>query len=145
MHFGFPFCHGGDVADPEFGEQRACSEFVAPAQQLGAHVAPLGMAFYTGQQFPEQYHNQIFIPEHGSWNRSSKVGYEITMVTLDESRQVTGYQSFASGWLQGEQSWGRPAALLILPDGSMLVSDDQAGVIYRISYVGSGSAENIAP
>ncbi len=134
LHFGFPFCHGDDVSDPAFGEQRACSEFVAPAQNLGAHVAPLGMTFYTGRQFPEKYHNQIFIPEHGSWNRSSKVGYRITMVTLDENRQVVDYQPFATGWLQNEQSWGRPVDLLVLPDGSMLVSDDQAGVIYRITY-----------
>lgn len=134
MHFGFPFCHGGDVADPEFGKQRACSEFVAPAQKLGAHVAPLGMAFYTGNQFPAGYHNQVLIPEHGSWNRSSKVGYQITKVTLDANRKVTGYEPFATGWLQGQENWGRPAALLIMPDGSMLVSDDQAGVIYRITY-----------
>lgn len=134
MHFGFPFCHGNDVSDPVFGEQRACSEFTAPAQNLGAHVAPLGMTFYTGDQFPEGYKNQIFIPEHGSWNRSSKVGYRITKVSLDANRKVTNYEPFATGWLQGEESWGRPAALLVMPDGSMLVSDDQAGVIYRIAY-----------
>ncbi len=145
MHFGFPFCHGGDVADPAFGEQRSCSEFVSPAQKLGAHVAPLGVTFYTGKQFPEQYQNQIFIPEHGSWNRSSKVGYRITMVTLDENRQVSGYEPFATGWLQGEQSWGRPVDLLVLPDGSMLVSDDQAGVIYRISYAPAAAGLGAAP
>ncbi len=145
MHFGFPFCHGGNVADPEFGDQRACREFTEPAQKLGAHVAPLGMTFYTGEQFPDSYHNQILISEHGSWNRSSKVGYRITQVTLDANRQVTGYAPFATGWLQGEQSWGRPVDLLVMPDGSMLVSDDQAGVIYRITYASADRGEAAAP
>lgn len=145
MHFGFPFCHGSDVSDPEFGSQRACSEFTAPAQNLGAHVAPLGMTFYTGNQFPDSYHNQVLIPEHGSWNRSSKVGYRVTKVSLDAERNVTGYEPFASGWLQGEENWGRPAALLVLPDGSLLVSDDQAGVIYRITYQGEEVRTEAAP
>jgi glucose/arabinose dehydrogenase len=136
MHFGFPYCHAGEVTDPEFGAGQSCADYVAPAQKLGPHVAPLGMMFYTGTQFPEQYRNQIFIPEHGSWNRSEKIGYRIMLVTLDKDRKAINYAPFASGWLQGQQNWGRPVDLMQLPDGSMLLSDDQAGVIYRISYSG---------
>ncbi len=137
QHFGFPFCHGGDVADPEFGEQAACSEFRPPAARLGAHVAPLGMKFYDGSQFPEQYREQILIAEHGSWNRSKKSGYRLTLARLDGD-EVTSYEVFASGWLGADESvWGRPADLLVWDDGSLLVSDDSAGVIYRIYYEGS--------
>jgi glucose/arabinose dehydrogenase len=133
LHFGFPHCHGGTVPDPEFAQGRECSEFVGPAQPLGPHVAPLGLKFYTGKMFPEKFHNRVFIAEHGSWNRSSKVGYRVTMVTLEGDRAVR-YEPFAQGWLQGEDNWGRPNDVLIMPDGAMLVSDDQAGVIYRITY-----------
>ncbi len=133
MHFGYPFCHGGDVADPEFGARRKCAEFEPPAQKLGAHVASLGMRFYTGSVFPAEYRNQIFIAEHGSWNRSSKVGYRISLVRVRDGK-VVAYESFASGWLQGDSAWGRPADVLVLPDGSLLVADDYAGAIYRISY-----------
>ena len=133
LHFGYPYCHGGTLADPDFGRQRACAEFVAPAQNLGAHVAALGMRFYTGTQFPAAYRGQIFIAEHGSWNRSRKSGYRISLVRLAGSRAVA-YESFASGWLQGETAWGRPADVLVLPDGSLLVADDHAGAIYRIVY-----------
>lgn len=136
LHFGYPYCHGSTIADPEFGRKRTCSEFVAPAQNLGPHVASLGMRFYTGRQFPAQYRNRIFIAEHGSWNRSKKIGYRISMVTLEGNRAV-GYDTFASGWLQGESAWGRPADVLVLPDGSLLVSDDHAGAIYRIRHVGN--------
>jgi len=134
MHFGYPYCHAGDVPDPEFGQGKSCQDYVPPAQKLGPHVAPLGMLFYTGPQFPEQYQNQILIAEHGSWNRSEKIGYRVTLVTLDAQRRATSYTAFASGWLQGEENWGRPVDLLQLPDGSLLLSDDQAGVIYRISH-----------
>lgn len=137
MHFGYPFCHGKDISDPEFGGERPCSEFVKPAQNLGPHVAPLGVKFYTGTQFPEEYHNQIFIPEHGSWNRSNKIGYRVTLVTLDENNNATDYKVFADGWLEGEEYWGRPVDLLNMPDGSFLLSDDWAGVIYRIWYEAS--------
>jgi len=133
MNFGFPYCHGGTIADPEFGSKHGCSEFTAPVQQLGPHVASLGMRFYTGTQFPAQYRNQIFIAEHGSWNRSSKIGYRITLVRLEGGRAVA-YEPFATGWLQGQNAWGRPADVLVMPDGSLLVSDDYAGAIYRISY-----------
>jgi glucose/arabinose dehydrogenase len=135
MHFGYPYCHGGTIADPEFGEKRTCKEFTPPAQNLGPHVAALGMRFYTGNQFPATYRNRIFIAEHGSWNRSKKIGYRISMVVLEGKRAVA-YETFASGWLQGESAWGRPADVLVLPDGSLLVSDDHAGAVYRIRYMG---------
>jgi len=135
LHFGYPYCHGGTISDPEFGRNHACSEFVAPAQNLGPHVASLGMRFYTGAQFPPEYRNQIFIAEHGSWNRSKKIGYRITLVRIENGKAVA-YEPFATGWLQGEQAWGRPADVLVAPDGSLLVADDTAGAIYRISYYG---------
>lgn len=135
MHFGYPYCHGGDLPDPEFGPRRPCAEFVAPAQKLGPHVAALGMRFYTGSMFPADYRNQIFIAEHGSWNRSKKIGYRVTLVRLQGGRAVA-YETFASGWLQGETAWGRPTDVLVLPDGSLLVADDYADAIYRISYRG---------
>jgi glucose/arabinose dehydrogenase len=136
QHFGYPFCHGGAIADPEFGAKRACSEFVAPAQNLGPHVASLGMRFYTGMQFPSAYRNQIFIAEHGSWNRSRKIGYRVTLVRVDANGKGVSYEPFAQGWLQGEAAWGRPADVLVASDGSLLVSDDYAGAIYRIRFRG---------
>lgn len=129
-HFGFPFCHAGDVPDPDFGSKRKCSEFKKPFRVLGPHVAALGMRFYTGESFPEEYRGKIFIAEHGSWNRSSKVGYRITIV----DPETGDYKPFVTGWLQGEEAWGRPVDLLVMPDGSLLVSDDKAGAIYRIEY-----------
>jgi glucose/arabinose dehydrogenase len=134
MHFGFPHCHQGDLPDPEFGRTRKCAEFTPPAQKLGAHVASLGMRFYTGTMFPAEYRNQIFIAEHGSWNRSKKTGYRVSLVRLDPSGKVKSYEAFAQGWLQGESAWGRPVDLEVLADGSLAISDDAAGMIYRISY-----------
>ena len=134
MHFGFPYCHGGTIPDPIYGKQRSCGEFTPPVQKLGPHVAALGMRFYNGKQFPQEYRNQIFIAEHGSWNRASKIGYRISLVTLDGNKAVS-YQPFATGWLQGKKTLGRPVDLLVLPDGSLLVSDDYADAIYRIRYV----------
>lgn len=139
MHFGYPYCHSGDIPDPEHGGRRACDEFEPPRQRLGPHVAGLGMRFYTGSMFPEEYRNQIFIAEHGSWNRSRKIGYRIALVRVKDGR-ARSYESFASGWLQGESAWGRPADLLMLPDGSLLVSDDHAGAIYRIRHRGARDA-----
>jgi len=133
MHFGFPYCHGGDIADPEFGAQRGCQEFAVPAQKLDAHVAPLGMLFYSGDMFPDEYTGQVFIAEHGSWNRSAKVGYRVSLVRMVRG-EAAGYEVFADGWLQGEEAAGRPVDLLVLEDGSMLVSDDKNGIVYRISY-----------
>lgn len=132
LHFGYPHFHANGIEDPEFGKGRSMSEFVAPAQDLGPHVAALGMRFYTGDMFPKTYKNQILIPEHGSWNRTEMIGYRITLVTLDGNKS-TGYKVFAEGWLD-QKPWGRPAAIIMAPDGSILVSDDFAGVIYRISY-----------
>ena len=134
QNFGFPYCHGGDVADPEFGKELHCRDFVPPALKLGAHVAALGMRFYKGEMFPAEYKGQIFIAEHGSWNRKKKVGYRIALVRLKDGKPVSE-EAFAQGWLQGEKAWGRPVDVLVRPDGSLLVSDDQAGAIYRISFV----------
>jgi len=139
QHFGYPYCHGGDLPDPDFGPRNRCNEFTPPARQLAPHAAALGMRFYTGNQFPAQYRNQIFIAEHGSWNRSKKIGYRISLVRLQDGKAVA-YESFASGWLQGETAWGRPADVLVLPDGSLLVADDLAGAIYRITYDGERRA-----
>ncbi|HET6617346.1 MAG TPA: sorbosone dehydrogenase family protein [Gemmatimonadota bacterium] len=132
LHFGFPFCHQGDVPDPEFGEGRSCADFEPPALKLGAHVAALGMRFYEGAMFPAEYGGRIFIAQHGSWNRSSKVGYRIVSVRLEDGRAVAA-EPFADGWLQGEEAWGRPVDVLVMPDGALLVSDDRAGAIYRIT------------
>ena len=135
MHFGFPYCHGGTISDPELGRRRPCADFTPPAQNLGPHVAALGMRFYTGTQFPAPYRNQILIAEHGSWNRTKKIGYRVSLVRLENGKAVS-YEPFATGWLQGEDVWGRPADVLVMPDGSLLVSDDFAGAIYRITYRG---------
>jgi glucose/arabinose dehydrogenase len=138
MHFGFPFCHAGDIADPEFAGNRRCSEFTPPAQRFGAHVASLGMRFYTGSMFPAAYKNRIFIAEHGSWNRSKKSGYRVMMATV-ENGKVTDHRVFAEGFLDAasDKAWGRPVDVQVMPDGALLVSDDEAGAIYRISYRGS--------
>ena len=133
LHFGFPYCHGGTIADPEFGAKRPCSEFAPPARTLGPHVAALGMRFYTGSMFPATLRNQIFIAEHGSWNRSTPIGYRVMKLTLSGNR-VTGYEPFVEGWLQGRKPWGRPVDVLVMRDGALLVSDDLAGAIYRIAY-----------
>jgi glucose/arabinose dehydrogenase len=133
LHFGFPYCHGGTVPDPELGQERSCEEFTPPAMTLGPHVASLGMRFYTGSMFPDEYRNQIFIAEHGSWNRSTPLGYRIMLVRLEDNEAVS-YEVFAEGWLRGGEAWGRPVDLQVMPDGSLLVSDDTDGAIYRISY-----------
>jgi len=133
-HFGFPFCHQGDSPDPEFGARRPCSEFTPPAAKLGAHVAALGMRFYRGTQFPPAYRGNIFIAEHGSWNRSSKVGYQVVRVAVDAQGHAGAPEPFLTGFLEGQSAWGRPADVLELPDGSLLVSDDSAGAIYRVRY-----------
>jgi glucose/arabinose dehydrogenase len=135
MNFGFPYCHEGSIKDPEFGDKRNCSEFVAPVQKMGPHVAPLGLKFITGTMFPESYRNQLIVARHGSWNRSKKSGHDLAFVKIKDNKSE-GLESFASGWLDEETQkvWGRPVDVLSLKDGSMLVSDDFANVIYRISY-----------
>jgi len=137
MHFGYPYCHEGTLPDPDFGKKRPCSDFTPPALNLGAHTAPLGLKFYTGTLFPEAYRGHLFIAEHGSWDRSKKVGYKVTLAKVVNSK-VVGSEIFASGWLndQDQKAWGRPVDVLMLDDGSLLVSDDRAGVIYRITYKG---------
>nr|MCU0319446.1 PQQ-dependent sugar dehydrogenase [Flavobacteriales bacterium] len=135
QHFGYPFCHAGTVADPEFGAQRSCTEFTSPAALLGPHTAPLGMRFYTGTSFPERYREAIFIAQHGSWNRSTPIGYRL-MVAFPQPDGTAAVEVFAEGWLKGSRAWGRPVDVLVAPDGSMLVSDDAADLIYRIRYVG---------
>jgi glucose/arabinose dehydrogenase len=134
LHFGFPYCHAGDITDPKFGAGHPCSQYAPPAQKLGPHVAAIGMTFYTGTMFPPEYRNQVFIAEHGSWNRSTPIGYRVTVVKLDGQGKAVSYQPFAEGWLQNGDDWGRPADVLVMPDGALLVSDDHAGVVYRITY-----------
>jgi glucose/arabinose dehydrogenase len=133
LHFGYPFCHQGDTPDPEFGVGKKCSDYVAPIQKLGAHVAALGMRFYTGNMFGEAYRNQVFIAEHGSWNRTEPVGYNVTLVNADANGKVSGKSIFAEGWLQPDgKVLGRPVDVAVMEDGSLLISDDYAGVIYRV-------------
>jgi len=134
LHFGYPYCHQGDTADAEFGQGKTCGDYTAPEMVLGAHVAALGLRFYTGSMFPEEYGNQLFIAQHGSWNRSEKVGFNVLLVRFDDEGKPRNSEVFAGGWLQGEEAWGRPNDILQLPDGSLLVSDDKANAIYRISY-----------
>ncbi|MGA1790519.1 MAG: PQQ-dependent sugar dehydrogenase [bacterium] len=140
LHFGFPYCHGKEIRDPKFGEKHLCKAFTAPAKELGPHVAALGMRFYTGAMFPKAYKNRIFIAEHGSWNRSSPIGYRVSMIKFEENGTLS-YDVFAEGWLKGSWAWGRPVDVLVMGDGALLVSDDKAGVIYRISYKKSHSAQ----
>ena len=133
LHFGFPYCHPGNIPDPKYGRKRNCDTFAPPVMKLDAHVAPLGMKFYTGNMFPSRYQNQIFIAEHGSRNRSVPIGYRITLAVFDNSNTAR-YQIFADGWLKNNRAWGRPVDIIVINDGSLLISDDRAGVIYRIFY-----------
>lgn len=133
-HYGYPYFHGGDVPDPEFGQHKNPDDYVKPAYNLGAHVAPLGIHFYQGQMFAEPARGNLFVAEHGSWNRSKKSGYRVMMAKIEDN-QVADYQPFIEGWLNADDTaWGRPVALLTMPDGSMLISDDFANVIYRVTY-----------
>lgn len=133
MHFGYPYCHAGTIPDPEFGKDYVCSGFTPPAINLAPHTAALGMKFYTGNMFPAEYRNQIFIAEHGSWNRSAPIGYRVSLVKLKGDKAVS-YETFAEGWLKDGKAWGRPVDVLQLKDGSLLVSDDFANAVYRITY-----------
>jgi glucose/arabinose dehydrogenase len=135
MHFGFPYCHGRDIPDPELGAVRSCADLTPPALLLGPHVAALGMRFYDARAFPERYRGGIFIAEHGSWNRSVPAGYRVTFVRFEAGRPAS-YEVFAKGWLHRGAAWGRPVDVEVLRDGSLLVSDDEAGVVYRITYDG---------
>jgi glucose/arabinose dehydrogenase len=134
--FGFPYLHAKNVIDPEYGDMIAELDepIVLPVLEIGAHVAPTGVAFYKGNQFPEKYQNTLFMALHGSWNRSKKVGYKVLAVHTDSDGNVTGSSDFLSGFLDGQKSWGRPSAPLVLRDGSLLVSDDKHNAIYKITY-----------
>ena len=133
MHFGYPYCHGKSIPDPEFGRNKNCRSFTPPAVELGPHVAFLGMRFYAGKMFPPKYRGRIFIAEHGSWNRSVPYGYRVRVVRVEKGR-LARYEDFAAGWLRGGVAWGRPVDIQVMPDGAILVSDDYVGAIYRISY-----------
>ena len=138
MNFGYPYCHQGDTPDPEYGKYRSCKEFDRPALKLGAHVAPIGMRFYTGKMFPAEYQGNIFIALRGSWNRTEKQGYNVMRVVLDPQGKVQKYEPFLTGFLLDAKAdppmWGRPNDVMVMKDGSLLVSDDQNGIIYRVTY-----------
>ena len=137
QHFGYPFCHGGYLLDPEYGKGKQCQSYTAPKWKFNAHMAPLGIHFYRGQQFPESYHQQLFVAQHGSWNRSIPRGYRIALLTFKWGK-VVSEQVFAEGWLgENGKAAGRPVDILELADGSLLISDDLAGVIYKITYTGN--------
>lgn len=140
QHFGYPFVHGRAIADPDFGKRKPPQAVTPPVLEMGAHVAPLGLAFYTGRQFPADYHHALFIAEHGSWNRSRKSGYRVTRVTLTEDGKLRSRSPFITGWVVDEEAWGRPVDVLETPTGEVLISDDLAGVIYRVRYAGEAGA-----
>jgi glucose/arabinose dehydrogenase len=133
LNYGYPYCHEGDILDPELGKGHSCAEFAAPLLKTGAHVAGNGVHFYTGSMFPAQYKNRIFLAQRGSWNRTKKSGFRVMMVTL-RTGNVPTYEVFAEGWLQGQDVWGRPVYTQEMKDGSLLISDDYAGAIYRVTY-----------
>ncbi|MBS4049997.1 MAG: PQQ-dependent sugar dehydrogenase [Methylomonas sp.] len=134
LHYGFPYCHAGAITDPEFGAKMKCGQFQGPVWRYKAHIAPLGMRFYTGQQFPEHYYKQLFVAQHGSWNRSVPQGYQVALVKFSQGEPFSE-QAFISGWLTASgQVLGRPVDVLQMPDGSLLVSDDKLGVIYKVEY-----------
>lgn len=136
-HFGYPYCHGGDIPDPEFADGKKCSEFKAPAWKFKAHIAPLGVRFYQGKQFPADYKNRLFVAQHGSWNRTEPQGYRVVSIKFDHGLPVSE-EDFISGWLkQDGEVLGRPVDILAMPDGSLLVSDDKLGVIYKVQYQGT--------
>ena len=144
-NFGFPFCHQGDIPDPVYGKFNTCAQSTPPILKLGAHVAPLGLRFYTGKMFPAEYKNNIFMARHGSWNRNTKQGYDVMRVVLDSKGKVVKYEPFLTGFMTDEKAdppmWGRPVDVQIIADGSMLVSDDYNGVIYRVSYAKEAKAK----
>jgi glucose/arabinose dehydrogenase len=133
QHFGFPFCHQGDILDPEFGKGRSCKAYVPPLIKTGPHVAGNGVEFYTGSMFPPEYKNRAFLAQRGSWNRAEKTGFRVMMVTLRPGA-APKYEVFAHGWLEGQEIWGRPVYTKQMKDGSLLITDDYTGAIYRVSY-----------
>jgi glucose/arabinose dehydrogenase len=141
QHFGYPYCHQGNLADSEYGWGRSCDEFVAPVALLGPHSAALGMRFYTGNMFPGEYKNAIFIARHGSWNKSTKIGGDIIVVKLNKDGTVRSWEPFITGFLRDNNYIGRPVDLAVSKDGSLLISDDYAGAVYRVSYGGRVAAQ----
>ncbi|MFN8674108.1 MAG: PQQ-dependent sugar dehydrogenase [Candidatus Sericytochromatia bacterium] len=135
QNFGYPYCHSGYISDPEFGKKHSCNEFKKPEIKLNAHVAPLGLTFYKGNKFSTKYNNQIFIAEHGSWNRSSPIGYRISTIFLKDNKVIEN-KVFLDGWLKDGSVSGRPVDIINYIDGSILVSDDYANRIYQIKYIG---------
>jgi glucose/arabinose dehydrogenase len=135
-HFGYPFCHQGNFGDPEFGWGRSCDEFEAPVALLGPHTAALGMRFYTGDMFPAEYKNAIFIARHGAWNRTKKEGGDVVVAKLNPDGSVKSVEPFLTGFIEDNKYLGRPVDVHVLKDGSMLVSDDFNGAVYRVSYGG---------
>lgn len=136
QHYGYPYCHQGDLLDEKFGVDKSCDDYIAPAQKLGPHVAPLGMEFVTNESWPVYLKHAALIAEHGSWNRTNLIGYRISVVTFDDKGASTGYYPFIDGWLQGQERWGRPVDLEWMPDGSLLISDDFNNAIYKVQYKG---------
>jgi glucose/arabinose dehydrogenase len=136
LHFGFPYVYGKALQDKTYKSPMPINEFQPAAIELQAHTAALGMRFYTGTSFPKEYKNQIFVAQHGSWNRSKPVGYKVSLIKLDGNKAIAS-DDFATGWLIGDKYWGRPVDVLVMPDGALLVSDDFANCIYRITYAGS--------
>jgi glucose/arabinose dehydrogenase len=134
QHFGFPYCHQGDIADPEFGWGYNCKDFTAPIALLGPHSAPLGMRFYTGTMFPDQYRNAIFIARHGPWNRTHKFAADVVVVHLDDQGNFKSMEPFLTGLVENNAYIGRPVDVTMMKDGSLLVSDDWNGAVYRVSY-----------
>jgi glucose/arabinose dehydrogenase len=133
-HFGYPYCHGGEILDPQFGGNKKCSDFVAPVWKFKAHNAPLGMRFYQGKQFPQSYQNQLFVAQHGSWNRSVPDGYRVALIQFKDNKPVSE-QVFIDGWLtENNQVLGRPVDILELANGSLLISDDKLGLIYQVQF-----------
>ncbi len=140
QHFGYPYCHQGNVPDDQLGWGRTCGEFEAPIALLGPHAGALGMRFYTGRMFPAAYRNAIFIARHGSWNKTAKIGGDIVVAKLNPDGSVKSWEPFMTGFLQDNSYIGRPVDVEAMKDGSLLVSDDYAGAIYRISYDSRGLA-----
>lgn len=136
QHFGFPYCHQGNLLDPEFGVGKNCADYRAPVQNLSPHAAALGMRFYTGNMFGSAYSNRIFIAEHGSWNRTTPIGYRVVTLKLNTDGSSNGFEVFAEGWLQDDgKVIGRPVDVLVMPDGALLISDDFSGAVYRVSKI----------
>ena len=134
MHYGFPFYAGGKERHKDWKDRAVPENVIFPVIEFGAHAAALGMMFYTGDMFPQQYKNDAFVAQHGSWNRSEPFGYRIMRIKFDKKGKPKGKEVFADGWLNNGEAWGRPVDIIQLPDGSLLVSDNYQGVIYRISY-----------